>query len=43
MVFALKFVVQVILWFVALIIANNLLEKAWSKLMIVKPWKLKKA
>ena len=30
MVIVLKFAAQVILWFVALIIANNLLEKLWN-------------
>jgi hypothetical protein len=40
---ALKLALQTLMWFVALIIANNLLEKLWSKLKVIKPWKLKKA
>jgi hypothetical protein len=43
MVIVLKFAFQTLVWFVALIIAHNLLEKLWNKMKLVKPWNLKKA
>jgi hypothetical protein len=43
MVIVLKFAFQTLVWFVALIVANNLLEKVWNKIKLVKPWNLKKA
>jgi hypothetical protein len=43
MAYALKFALQTLVWLVAIILANNLIEKFVGKIKLIKPWKFKKA